>query len=138
MKTVRWVIFSVIILFLLTCAAVWFYTANPGYIFKALTDSLHDTYALDIKASKVGFDLLHGVDISGVTLSSASGKLYFRKGSILYNPIALFNKKIDILGIKVTGLETSADMIENLYSIFSKKSSRAGSPPSASQSAGLK
>ena len=128
MKVFSWILVSVFLLLILAGAAlVWFYTSNPKIIFEAVAAQLHNYYSLDIKADNVGFDLLHGVEVSGVSVSGIgdekfSKTLSFQRGSILYNPFALFYKKIDINNIKISGLNTSIDMIKKLYSVFSKRS----------------
>ncbi len=127
MKVFKWILASVFIFILIAVGFLfWYYTSNPKIILDAVSNKLQESYSLNIKADNVGFNLLSGIELYGVTLESSSGSIHFRKGSLLYNPFALFYKKLEIIDIKLNGLDTSVEMIRKLYEKFSKTSAGAG------------
>ncbi len=126
MKIVKWIlIISFFFLVIFVAALIWFYTSNPQKIVEILSKQTRESYALDLKVREAGFNLLKGIEIKDIQIIDASSQsneilISFREGSIVYNPLALFFKKIEILRISVAGLETSFENITNLISRLQK------------------
>ncbi len=123
MKVIKWVLIIICLVFIGSVTVfVWFYSSNPQKLLELLSKQLHDSYLLDIKASGAEFNLFKGLELKGVSISSGSRELlYFSRGGLLYNPIALINNKVEIISISVRGLNTTPENIISIYDRFSVK-----------------
>lgn len=133
MRAVKWLlgILGILLLFAVGGLVFIYYFTDPKQLVDLLSKELSKAYSLEVKTDKVQLDLTKGVRMSGVTLWDVSSQkqkllLSFEEGGLVYNPVALFSGKLDILSISASKLSLSDTNLAYLISIFNNKQTNQG------------
>jgi hypothetical protein len=117
----RILLFFVLFLFIIIAAAVIVYiNYDPQKLLSAFSSQLQKDYSIGLSARTVKLDLLKGIHLWDVKLLDPKKDnqvlVSFDEGGILYNPILLLNKKIDIIRISVSGIKSTYDSVFQVVS----------------------
>ena len=94
--------------------AYFYYTTDPQELVKIISAEVMLRYNREIKVEGISISIFEGVHLNGIELSRTGGFQYgvsvsFKEGSLIYNPLALLARELDILSITVSGLYTTFD-----------------------------
>ncbi|OHD56886.1 MAG: hypothetical protein A2014_09160 [Spirochaetes bacterium GWF1_49_6] len=127
LRILKWfiIIFVIIAAAAAGTIAYFYYTTDPQDLVKKISAEIQTNYNREIRVQTIEISLLQGIRFTGIEVSKSGGfvngvSVKFAEGSLVYNPLALFLRQLDVLSISVSGLTTTYDNIMNILNDFTK------------------
>ncbi|NPV01846.1 MAG: hypothetical protein HPY53_10745 [Brevinematales bacterium] len=127
LRIIKWVIIIFVILAAAAAGTVayFYYTTDPQDLVKKISAEIQTNYNREIRVQTIEISLLQGIHFTGIEVSKSGGfingvSVKFAEGSLIYNPLGLFMRQLDVLSISVSGLSTTYDNVMNILNDFTK------------------